>query len=619
MVNLLAILLVTSSSGGSHFVFHYPKVPQRRDEIEQARRENDLDEEFGDDLLENDVITWPYGLTEDFDNWSLRSRLEEDNEDYDFNSKKQANNNTGNDEIEYNEMNKLFGFETRLLADMFCPKHKDLTKFQLSVDDLTFVGQPVFLNSNIDTKKRGIYSRGRDLRKKIDDNDNSTNLDDDEGLQEQLSDTQNEEMSKISSSVASDHSNASSTHSMQQHQYSTFFHLVFVLEPPELELCRQVDDIYNNIISKLTSALRYEQLRCGYVRKEAELMLSLRENSGISTLDELMEITLEKSSLARTIRKVYDAISNDCVAHILINDYIDLSLQIPPLVPTINFSDNDMIGHEYSHYPVIAPYHTLLLLEDPEEILKNMPLDANPTLVQLVQILTPTQRLADLCTLLDCSLAQMFRLAAHLIYWRKAKIIDVINLRNVYVVSPTADMNLLPTYIEYFKQHFPNLDLVRILDSFSTLRPQVLMVNKEIRTMYLEAITYLLRNDVVVQLHAYILVMIPQYIKKGYTQAEYEEKLRNSGDSEGHGLASSMDDTAIISPFEKASDNETEWLNNFVSNQPKETVALFKRLIKYFNGKHHVDEILFRESLKPRDLSKILKLFNKDQLLIVLC
>ena len=101
-----------------------------------------------------------------------------------------------------------------------------------------------------------------------------------------------------------------------------------------------------------------------------------------------MEITLEKSSLARTIRKVYDAISSDSVAHILINDYIDLSLQIPPLIPTINTSDR----HEYAHYPVIAPYHTLLLLEDPEEILKSMPLDANPTLVQLVQILTPTQR-----------------------------------------------------------------------------------------------------------------------------------------------------------------------------------------------------------------------------------
>lgn len=276
MVNsLLAILLVINSSRGSHFVFHYPKVPQRRDEIEQVRRESDLDEEFGDDLLENDVITWPYGPTEDFDNRSFRSRLEEDNEEYDFNSKKQANNNTGNDEIERNEMNQLFGFETRLLADIFCPRHKGLAKFQLSIDDLTFVGQPVFLKT-ADTNKRGTYSGDRDLRKKIDDNDNSTDLDNNEELQEQLSDAQNEE--QIPPSVASDIT--SSTHSMQQHLHVTFFHLVFVLEPPELELCRQVDDIYNNIITKLTAALRYEQLRCDYVGKETELILSLRENSG---------------------------------------------------------------------------------------------------------------------------------------------------------------------------------------------------------------------------------------------------------------------------------------------------------------------------------------------------
>jgi len=114
-----------------------------------------------------------------------------------------------------------------------------------------------------------------------------------------------------------------------------------------------------------------------------------------------MENILEKSSLARVIRKVYESISTDSIAHILINDYIDLSLQIPSLVPTTNHSGNDITRYEYAHYPVIAPYHTLLLLEDAEVILKNMPLDANPTLVQLVQILTPTQRYDIMSILCD--------------------------------------------------------------------------------------------------------------------------------------------------------------------------------------------------------------------------
>ncbi|CAG8649733.1 4144_t:CDS:2 [Gigaspora rosea] len=438
---------------------------------------------------------------------------------------------------------------------------KSSSKFQLSIDDLTFVGQPVFMN-----------------REEPSFEDVTT---------------------QTPFSVTSGNNDVSSTSTKQQH--STFFHLVFVLDPPELELCKQVDSIYKYVITRLTAALQYEQQRCGYVRKESELIMSLRDNTDIASMDKLMEITLEKSSLARTIRQVYESISTDSIAHILVNDYIDLSLQLPPLAPTTLFApDNDMEGNEYTHYPVIAPYHALLLLEDPEEILRSMPLDSNPTLVQLVQILTPTQRLADLCTVVDCSLAQIFRIAAHLIYWRKAKIIDVISVRNIYVVSPTADMNSLPAYIEYFKQHFPpDFDLVKILASLSTPKPYFKnpLVSRELRTLYLEAITYLLKNDLV----------------------EFEEKLRN-GDYEGNGVSlNAMDETAPISPYDKASDSERVWLNKFVVNQPRETVTMFERLTKYFNGKHHVEEILFRETIKPRDLGKILSLFNREELIIVWC
>jgi hypothetical protein len=108
--------------------------------------------------------------------------------------------------------------------------------------------------------------------------------------------------------------------------------------------------------------------------------------------------------MARDIRQIYTAISANKAAHIIINDFIDLSLQIPLNNKTNNTKnlasyDNASLmdiygasGYEYDQFPVLCPYHTLLLLEDPEEVLKNMPLDASPTLVQLVQILTPTQR-----------------------------------------------------------------------------------------------------------------------------------------------------------------------------------------------------------------------------------
>jgi hypothetical protein len=123
---------------------------------------------------------------------------------------------------------------------------------------------------------------------------------------------------------------------------------------------------------------------------------------------------------------------------------LSMLLQYPGATNPVNESVASIYGvgtYEYDKYPVLCPYHTLLLLEDPEEVLKSMPLDSNPTLVQLVQILTPTQSLQELHMLLDCSLAQIYRLAAHLIYWRKAKLIHTIHARNVYAVSPVAKLD----------------------------------------------------------------------------------------------------------------------------------------------------------------------------------
>ncbi|CAG8478467.1 15698_t:CDS:2 [Acaulospora colombiana] len=154
-------------------------------------------------------------------------------------------------------------------------------------------------------------------------------------------------------------------------------------------------------------------------------------------------------------------------------------------------------------------------------------------------------------------------------------------------------MTRLPAHIEYFKQHFPaDVDLVKILASLSAFKPYMISVKvfKEDRTMHLEAITYLLRNEFLVQLHAYILFMIPKYIKMGLTQGSTDDD----------------HDVVLISPENEASDSEKKWLEGFTAKEPKET--LFQKLIKYFNGKHHIDEILFREDIRSRDMGKVLNL-----------
>lgn len=271
-------------------------------------------------------------------------------------------------------------------------------------------------------------------------------------------------------------------------QNMSFFHVVFVIKPVQLQLNTVADQVYKNIACKLTAALRYEELNSNYVSQEATKILGIREEAAqtgkstsmlqnsrkkyfllVHALTRLIVITaltleqfhnqvLSTSSLARAVRLIYDGISVDKVCHVVLNDSIDISLQIPHLAPLPrasshihrqiqNASHNDSptanangtngsqncqgnyynpgaytnganqalmtpmvtqhwgIGgmgymmddfemgyaYEYENFPVLFPYHTLLLLEDPEEILKDIPLDANPTLVKLVQILVPYQ------------------------------------------------------------------------------------------------------------------------------------------------------------------------------------------------------------------------------------
>ncbi|GJJ78796.1 nitrogen permease regulator 3-like protein [Entomortierella parvispora] len=610
-------------------------------------------------------------------------------------------------------------------------------------------------------------------------------------------------------------------------QQMSFFHVVFVLKPPELQLNSAADQVYKNIACKLTAALRYEELNSQYVSQEATKILGIREEAAQSalTLEKFHEQVLAASSLARAVRSIYDCISADKVCHVVLNDSIDISLQIPHLAPlprassyitrqiqrslngdspttngtntgvtsspavagtnTFNGSNSNIaasqqalmtpfvsqyggiggmgymmddyevgIAYEYENFPILFPYHTLLLLEDPEEILKDIPLDASPTLVKLVQILVPYQCLDELQYILDCSMAQIYRLASHLIYWRKAKLIDQIRISNVYVVAPQAGIN--ENLVNDFSQHFPTLSLPSVLHELSTPKAYKAHIpgagrDKEVQTVYLEMLTYLLRKDLVVQLHTYILVLVPEYIKLGCSAEEYEHLMSEensnlfsqshgshmnggtltptlesptllhqhgtsaksadfallqqqqllqhqqhqqmqkqqqqqqtmpsqtyryhnrsltgpkTGDATGPGASSSgpalqggpssansvgagaiglvsasvsgaggvgmisssfkshmstgspfgrlygkrQDASSILSNPGQASETEREWVMRMCENQPQSVAELFMRLIHYFDGQHHVEEILFREQIVAKDLKTVLSAFRE--------
>ncbi|KAH8551405.1 nitrogen permease regulator of amino acid transport activity 3-domain-containing protein [Umbelopsis sp. PMI_123] len=274
---------------------------------------------------------------------------------------------------------------------------------------------------------------------------------------------------------------------------------------------------------------------------------------------------LAESSLARDIKHIFTSLSSNSIAHVIVNDFIDLSLQLPVVgkqqklsmmlqYPGATNPVNESVAsiyvgaYEYDKYPVLCPYHTLLLLEDPEEVLKSMPLDSNPTLVQL------------------------------------AKLIHPIHARNVYAISPVAKMDNFKELEADFKSHVPGLDLPTLLSELSSTRPLYMITpSKELRQQYCVAIMYLLRFDLVIQLHMYmVLLPIPKETSTSTTTSDDQ-------------LGSSPGD---------------DWLKRFASDKaPREVADLFQRLVPYLNGRHPMDEIVFREGITRKQLTLVLKYY----------
>ncbi|KAJ3300685.1 Nitrogen permease regulator 3 [Borealophlyctis nickersoniae] len=605
--SLLGLLLICYSSRGHQLVFSYPRNPKK-----SAPRSTYPSHRAGrthagglelDGVLELD---WDDGEWE-----RVRNGVP--------NTAKPRNDGTGGD-TRAGQGDEFLGFDPQFLSDILSPKVALCDRrFQLTVDDVTFVGHPTLLNA--DRPGTGHRFARVIQKKRLTDLAElaSAAVKDPSSLASSKKDLASSDASRFGLSSLGVGGPAAVTPIGPDggtHQL-TMFNLVFAMQPQGgSNFNKQVEAMYNHVLVKVTAGLKYEQLRRGYVRREAELIMSIKDDAQSKSsarirMADVMERTLAESSLARVLAHIYHSITTNLMAHVVIDSSLDLSLQIPASVTRQSiYPEAASIEDEEVDNPTLRPYHALLLLYDPEEILKSLPLDPSPLLVELIQIVTPTQSFEELQTTLDCSLSQIYRHAAHLVHWRKAKIIHVISTRNVYVASPNVDTNLLPYLVDDFNNRFPQLELTSVLSDLFTPRPYAnVMPSKDHRTLYLEVITYLLRHGLVVQVHIYVYLVIPDYIRR---------KIPGLGSS-AIGSTTSADQSfpplpeepIIVPDPEQASDLEREWIAMVANTQPQPVASLFLRLVRYFAGKLHVEEIVFRENITRKDLKTILSRYRE--------
>jgi hypothetical protein len=353
--------------------------------------------------------------------------------------------------------------------------------------------------------------------------------------------------SEAASDAASDTRTASTT-AHDSNPDMTMFNVVFVLTPPPLEHHQRVKEMYDNVTRKYAKALKYEQARFHYVWKESKRIIDFKQRAKENgePLTPTWRNIIASSPLAKSIAIMFDAISNDKIAHIHFDATFNTSFQIPqavstPYLPTALepqmpglwlTTSNVML--ETDEAPM-TQHAALLLLEDPEVLIKDLGGDSTANAVAiagLIRRIVPTKSLLKISKKHGISAHDMEYIASHLVYWRRARLIDPLSQRDTYIVSPNADMNYLPAATTAFARQFPTLPALPKFLALLSGTPRIFksfIPTYEHRDAYLEVLAWLMRGGWVTQLRTFAWVRVTPEIKAQVAvEMEREERVKKA-------------------------------------------------------------------------------------------
>ncbi|KAM7151680.1 GATOR1 complex protein NPRL3 isoform 4-T4 [Macrochelys suwanniensis] len=410
----------------------------------------------------------------------------------------------------------------------------------------------------------------------------------------------------------------------------------------------------HNLSRRIAIVLQHEERRCQYLTREAKLILAIQDE--VSAMSETAEgpqspfhHILPKCKLARDLKEAYDSLCTTGVVRLHINNWLEVSFCLPHKIHYVATSFIPPEAIERS-LKAIRPYHALLLLNDEKSLLNELPLDCSPALVRVIKTTSAVKNLQQLAQDADLALLQVFQLAAHLVYWGKAIIVYPLCENNVYMLSPNASVCLYSPLADEFSCQFPGHDLPSVLSKFSLpvslsefknpLAPPVQ------ETQLIQMVIWMLQHRLLIQLHTYVCLMVPPNEEDFRAQdedmpftARVGGRSLSTPNALSFGSPTSSDDMTLTSPsmdnssaelipggdsplnkrmtenlLASLSEHEREVILNVPAAQNPEDLRMFARLLHYFRGRHHLEEIMYNENMRR---SQLLMLFDKFRSVLV--
>uniref|UniRef100_A0A8C9W798 GATOR complex protein NPRL3 n=1 Tax=Scleropages formosus TaxID=113540 RepID=A0A8C9W798_SCLFO len=411
----------------------------------------------------------------------------------------------------------------------------------------------------------------------------------------------------------------------------------------------------HNLSRRIAIALQHEERRCQYLTREAKLMLAVQDEVTAMTENENSPQSpfrqiLPKCKLAWDLKEAYDSLCTTGIVRLHINNWLEVSFCLPHKIHHVG--GNHIAPEALERcLKAIRPYHALLLLENEKAVLGQMPLDCSPALVRLIKTCSAVKNLQQLAQDADLALLQVFQISAHLVYWGKAIIIYPLCENNVYMLSPHASICLYSSLAEQFSQQFPGNDLPSMLAKFSLpislseFRNPLDAPVQEVQLI--QMVVWLLQRRLLIQLHTYVCLLVPPgqdepgpWDEEPPLVACVGGRSLSTPSALSFGSPTSSDDMTLTSPsmdnssaellpgtdsplnrrmtetlLASLTEHERQAILSVPAAQNPEDLRMFARLLHYFRGHHHLEEIMYNENMRR---SQLKMLFDKFRSVLVI-
>lgn len=503
--SLVGILLAVSTHNGPQIIFSYPKDFKSSAHSSAQSDDDDFDDE---DYEAAEFQATDMDATGLIDSWNVQhsdfylgSKLDLlnflDAKDMRMRQHEPALDVLPSNELlvqAYAQNPCVVGLELDQLSELLCPPRAMCNRrFDMMLENHVFLGFPVHVN------RHGVWRE-----KKPPESKKKSVL----GL---LNSNQREATPSQDGDV---------TEGSPQAQVATalsMFHLVFVMDPPNIERNYRVDEMFYNVVSKLSLILRYEQHKSNYVGSQVQQIFKLKElwQDGVGDLTAHL---VQRSAICRMIADCFYSLRELKIASLNINGKLR-SFQVPlkmeflslpdstvPYIPgsylsstccgasgkanlgettrynnsnkflqlllgsspdrgdgDMDFAEEDDDSADHSN-PDDVIYLALLLYDEPDQIIKDIKADPNTEIAKFIRLITPTELLLRILNVMQAQhssqldLGQIKSFALHLVYWRRARIIPPLSTRSIYIVSPMAPLttNFIRD-VPKFAQMFPTV------------------------------------------------------------------------------------------------------------------------------------------------------------------